>query len=185
VGWLSFFLYIIKKQIMPLYGEYGYKTLLSEKDFLKVQYRARNLPSGSHIKEILYQDKELLFKTESATTRGKIWTQKLIVKDLSVLAEGLSPMALQNLIRESALEIHCDCPAFLYWGYQYKAWTRGYGIEVETRFPKIRNPKLQGYVCKHLYNVMEIYPFLQAKIVSVMRKQFPLMDDSILTNILM
>ena len=40
-----------------------------------------------------------------------------------------------------------NCPAFLYWGFQYKAWKEGYGLVKETRRPTIRNPHQQGYVC--------------------------------------
>jgi hypothetical protein len=156
---------------MPTYGEYGYKDLLTEKEFLKVQMRARALPSGSHIKQVLYKEREVLFRTESGTTPGLIWTQRVMIKDLSVLdRSNLTPTDIRNLIKDSALEIHCNCPAWLYWGYQYKAWTRGYGLEVETRFPKIRNPYLKGNVCKHLYNIMEIFPFLLFKLQAEIRK---------------
>jgi hypothetical protein len=151
--------------IQPPYGEYGQKVLISETEFLRVKQRSRLLPSGSHIKEVLLNSDinppEIIFKTESGTTRGLIWTQKLMLKDLVLALENdTSPLKLRDLIRDSHLGIHCDCPAFLYWGYKYKAWTRGYGMEVETRFPKIRNPLLQGYLCKHLYNVLEVYPFI-------------------------
>lgn len=158
---------------MPRYGEYGYHDLLTEKEFLRVRLRAKALPSGSHIKEILVNEDDnyptVVFKTESATTPGLIWTQRLVLKDAGLLDNDMNAFKLRNAIKDSFLEIHCDCPAFLYWGYQYKAWTRGYGIEVETRFPKIRNPHLQGYVCKHLYNVLEIYPFLLFKLQSLLK----------------
>lgn len=65
-----------------------------------------------------------------------------------------------------------NCPAFLYWGFKYKAWKRGYGLEKETRFPKIRNPFQRGYVCKHLYLVMQTFPFLSKQIASKLVKYY-------------
>ncbi len=52
-----------------------------------------------------------------------------------------------------------NCPAFLYWGFAYKAWMRGYGLVRETRRPIVRNPKEQGFVCKHLYAIMNAWKF--------------------------
>jgi len=52
-----------------------------------------------------------------------------------------------------------NCPAFHYWGYKYKAWKMGYGLEKELRRPVIRNPHGKGYVCKHLYFVLQTFPF--------------------------
>jgi hypothetical protein len=153
------------------YGEFDYRKLLSEKEFLLVLARSRALPSGSLIRDISYRSREVVWKTESATTPGKIWTQTVLIKDLSKITTDITPMKIQELIRASALEIYCDCPAFLYWGYKYKAWTRGYGLEKEVRFPKVRNPHLQGFVCKHLYSVLTTFPFLVPKIQSAMYKE--------------
>lgn len=52
-----------------------------------------------------------------------------------------------------------NCPAFLYWGYKYMAWKRGYGLERETRKPRVRNPHERGFLCKHLQLVLTLYPF--------------------------
>lgn len=51
-----------------------------------------------------------------------------------------------------------NCPAFLYWGFAYKAYKKGYGLKVEKRRPTIRNPHMRGFVCKHLYKVLMSYP---------------------------
>lgn len=40
-----------------------------------------------------------------------------------------------------------NCPAFLYWGYQYIAWKKGYGLVVEHRRPRVRNPQQRGFLC--------------------------------------
>lgn len=40
-----------------------------------------------------------------------------------------------------------NCPAFLYWGFMYMAWKKGYGLKKELRVPRVRNPLQRGYVC--------------------------------------
>lgn len=52
-----------------------------------------------------------------------------------------------------------NCPAFHYYGFKYKAWKLGYGLEKELRRPVIRNPHGKGYVCKHLFLVLGTFPF--------------------------
>lgn len=59
-----------------------------------------------------------------------------------------------------------NCPAFHYYGYKYKAWKMGYGLEKELRRPIIRNPFGKGYVCKHLYLVLETFPFISKTLAS-------------------
>jgi hypothetical protein len=87
------------------------------------------------------------------------------------------------------LKVHCDCKAFLYWGYQYILTTLdaamydvGYGNADKWNYKKVtkpqvyyrKNPKtgqqeidwgrtrnamLRGSVCKHLATVMKVFPF--------------------------
>ena len=67
--------------------------------------------------------------------------------------------------------MHCTCPAWLYWGYQYIGTKKDYAIEKETRAPVKRNPNLKGSVCKHLDNCLLILPWLATKISSDLTKQ--------------
>lgn len=59
-----------------------------------------------------------------------------------------------------------NCPAFHFWGYKYKAWKMHYGLEKELRRPVIRNPYGKGYVCKHLFLVLETFPFYSKTLAS-------------------
>lgn len=59
-----------------------------------------------------------------------------------------------------------NCPAFHYYGYKYKAWKLGYGLEKELRRPIIRNPLGKGYVCKHLFLVLQTFPFIAKTLAS-------------------
>lgn len=144
-------------------SEFGYKRLLSEKKFLRVQERARALlKDGAELQAILYKKQMLIFKVTSGTYGKPVqWTVKVQVDDatLEFLLQCKNFFELEHLIKDSGLKIHCDCPAWLYWGYKYMAWKKGYGLEREMRRPKIRNPHEQGFLCKHAYLVLQLYPF--------------------------
>lgn len=94
------------------------------------------------------------------------WTQtvKLLDWDEALAAEGLDFPQRANLAVFGRLQVKCNCPAYLYWGYEYIETQLGSdNIEVpdyegkkggEDRFPKVRNPKLRGVICKHLTAVL-------------------------------
>lgn len=147
-----------------------YKNLLSEKLFLRVQERARKL-NGTDIVAILYKDKEVIFKTTSGTDKKTVWTQKVLLSDISDLDVTGKAIRLSKEIRDSNIKVACDCPAFLYWGFKYIAWRKGYGIEKEIRPPRVRNPQRRGFVCKHLFQVMQVLPFVASHVASEMKKE--------------
>lgn len=141
---------------------YTYRRLLSEKQFLNVQARARVLMrDGTDLSAIYYRDKNLIFKTRSATNRRIIWTQTLHLE--SVTPEEIRSAKdfrdVELMIQNAQLKVHCNCQAFHYWGYKYMAWKNGYGLERETRAPTIRNRGEHGFLCKHLFLVVQVYPF--------------------------
>lgn len=59
----------------------------------------------------------------------------------------------------SEAKLYCPCDAFLYWGSHYNLSELDsiYGPP-EIRFPKIRDPKNNNIVCKHLWIVLSNYP---------------------------
>lgn len=59
--------------------------------------------------------------------------------------------AVDYAINYADAHIRCTCPAQLYYGYSYMGTQMKYlyGIPRENRFPKIRNPRLEGTICKH------------------------------------
>lgn len=128
--------------------------------FLRVAERARRL-HGTDLVGIFYKDNELIFKTRSGTHPFKRFhTQRVVIEDIDILkVRTLTPRDLENLIKQSKVKVYCSCEAFKYWGYQYIAWKKGYGIIKETRRPRVRNPYQQGFLCKHLFLVMQVYPF--------------------------
>ena len=115
----------------------GYKKLLSEKSYLKVKLRAMQL-DGTFIDEIYYNKKDLLFVTRSGTDPRLVWYQTIRIMDLIKLDDISKTKNLDAVIRDSGLKVHCTCPAWLYQGFKYKAWKLGYGLEKETRIPRVR-----------------------------------------------
>lgn len=70
------------------------------------------------------------------------------------------------------IRLHCTCPSFLYWGYQYMCTVIDASIYPEDRFPRIRNPNERGIVCKHLNRVLRVLPFHSAAIAGEIKSQF-------------
>lgn len=141
-------------------SDVGYKQLLSERAFLRVAERARKL-SGTNLVSISFKDNRLMFKTLSGTDKKTLWTQIVEIQDIDAnVVQSLGFHQLVDVIRHAKLKVFCNCPAFLFWGFQYLSWRKGYGLVKETRRPKVRNPHQKGNVCKHLFQVMQVYPFL-------------------------
>lgn len=103
------------------------------------------------------------------------WEEAMGMKDLNYFEKA-------NLAVFGDIKVQCSCPAFLYWGYEfivseYDARYEGEGGEdwegkrtKEGRPPVIRNPKLDGIVCKHLVNVLTILTFTVSKVAARMKE---------------
>jgi len=70
------------------------------------------------------------------------------------------------------IRLHCTCPSFLYWGYQYICTVLDAAIYPEERYPRIRNPGERGIVCKHLNRTLRVLPFNNAAIARELKSQF-------------
>ena len=67
--------------------------------------------------------------------------------------------AARLLLWSGDIRVHCGCPSFLFWGYQYILTQLDAAIRPETIYPSIRNPQLKGIACKHLRRVIKVLPF--------------------------
>lgn len=143
--------------------KYNYKNLISEKELHKVRIRARQLMStGTDLIAIMYADRKLVFKTASGTYGRKlIHTQVVEITDAALeyikLCESFND--IETLIKYSGLKVSCSCKAAKYWGVNYWAWKKGYGLTKELRYPAVRNPHGKYLICKHLYLVLSTFPF--------------------------
>ena len=76
------------------------------------------------------------------------------------------------LLLDGDVRLHCTCPSFLYWGYQYILTVLDAAIYPEDRHPRVRNPAERGIVCKHLNKTLRVLPFHNADIAKEMKSQF-------------
>lgn len=143
--------------------KYTYKQLISEKELHKIRIRARQLMStGTDLIAIMYKDRKLVFKTASGTYGKKlIHTQVVEITDAALEYIQLCDTFkdVETLIKDSGLKVSCTCAAAKWWGVNYWAWKKGYGLTKETHYPAIRNPHGDYMICKHLYLVLSTFPF--------------------------
>lgn len=79
--------------------------------------------------------------------------------------EDLTMREKVRLAISGDIQINCTCPAYKYFGYEYILTQLGADAgKGERRFPKVRNPKLQGIMCKHCYATMTMFPMYWTKI---------------------
>lgn len=136
---------------------YNYKKLMSEKSFLQVQRRAKRV-QGIDLVSIDFAGRELRFLVNSVSRRGLRHTVIVQFNDISDdVVDKIGTLDLARLLRLLGLRVYCSCEAWLYWGYQYKSERQHYAaFRMGVRFPKVRNPLLQGYLCKHTYAVLSV-----------------------------
>jgi hypothetical protein len=116
-----------------------------------------------------------------AVVNHSVKSVRKVYEDNPVPVYDLSVGGTQNFLIANGIIVH-NCPAFLYWGYEfivseYDARYEGEGGEdwegkrtKEGRPPVIRNPKLDGIVCKHLVNVLTILTFTVSKVAARMKE---------------
>lgn len=69
------------------------------------------------------------------------------------------------------MRVHCKCPSFLFYGYEYILTQLGAAIYPEVRYPHIRNPQLKGIACKHLRRCLKVLPFNMGYMASSIKTQ--------------
>jgi hypothetical protein len=77
-----------------------------------------------------------------------------------------------RILNESPLQLDCDDPSFLYWGYEFVLTQMNAAIEPESRPPNKNNPHQLGLVCKHLHRVLRSLPFYNGDIAKAITQQW-------------
>ena len=115
---------------------------------------------------------QILFRTTSATTPGvDYWYQTISIKLPKVVKSPAWRVLVKSL--RGQLRVRCTCPAFKWWGYWYILGELDSLFGHKTpKFPKIRNPKLKGALCKHLYSVLTVLPANMPEITRDVKKKF-------------
>jgi hypothetical protein len=127
-----------------------YLVAKTHDNFLNVKERWKQV---KYIKYLgLSKSGEIIFRTESATIKGRFYIEKIKLVHLGELRKygKKNKKTLRDRVKNDDVGIWCSCPAHLYWGYKYIGWKGGWGLRKETRKPKIRNPQQRGALCKHM-----------------------------------
>jgi hypothetical protein len=97
------------------------------------------------------------FKTQSQSNKNKYYTQLIELTEIDSIDDSdITITERVKLATEAGhVKIHCNCPDFLYKGYEWMAYEGDYGIVRQEILPNIKNPNLEGALCKHLYAVAE------------------------------
>lgn len=138
--------------------ELNRKELLRDVDTW-TKNKTHNITSAIYLG--MTEDYTMFFRVPSSTGRGT-YTVRVTLADYPEIAqdEDLDVREKVRLAITGNLKLHCNCPAFLYYGYDYilsQLDARAHGEE--NRFPRIKNPHLQGVMCKHCLKVMEAFPY--------------------------
>lgn len=116
------------------------------------------------------------FTCTSGTVKGKFYNISIQLKDLEEAKKLIidnKPLSNRDIVKlaiSGDIAIHCSCPDFKY-RFTYMAWSKGYGLLRETRYPKITNRYLKGTVCKHSIAVLNAFPMYFMSIQSDLTKR--------------
>lgn len=84
----------------------------------------------------------------------------------------ITPVEAGRLLYWSGdIRVHCGCPSFLYWGYEYILTQMDAAIVPEVRYPHIRNPQLKGILCKHLRRCIKVLGFHLGDMANAIKMQ--------------
>lgn len=111
-----------------------------------------------------FKDELLTLQFESidkASKGGKSWSQTVQVLEAS--KDDTTTKALRKAMTGN-IKVNCDCPDFLYKGFQYIGTKKEYAIYDENIPPDEKNPNQEGALCKHLLAVLNKVNSLVPKI---------------------
>lgn len=118
-----------------------------------------------------------LLSSWASKEMSKQWNHRVvsireIQLDSKIDVYDLSVDRTQNFLLQAGIIVH-NCPADLYWGFQYIR-TRvdaNYGPP-ELRKPRRNNVAQIGSICKHLENVLLVFPFWASEITKDLKNLF-------------
>lgn len=157
---------------------------LTRKDLIK-GLDSRTKKYSKKVKQPVYKgitkDYTIIFDVPSATTSGVFYTVKINLSEYESLKNDtdLSTNEKLRLCIDGDVKISCNCPAAKFWGYDYilsqLAAKEGFD---EDRYPTVRNPQLDGTLCKHAYVAVRYLGRLWKKISKDIDSNNFIGDDS-------
>lgn len=161
--------------IRPL-NEATYKEIASliDGNFLNQKIRADAL-KGIHLDG--FEDNTMLYTIESSKFQNNRIRYQCRVQfdewdDIAQDTDFNFVEKSRMLLWVGNIRLHCTCPSFLYWGYQYLLSAIDASVYPEERKPEIRNPGERGIVCKHLNRILRVLPFYSGQIAKELKIQY-------------
>lgn len=108
------------------------------------------------------------FATQCALSRNA-WQQEIQIMDYNYIVPEEERDQITSFdqlkqeypeILDGDIKVFCDCPSFIYGGFAYINTQLDTSLESEDRYPGIKNPGLEGTVCKHLLAILNRF-FMQ------------------------
>lgn len=117
---------------------------------------------------------QMTWGTESASRPGLIHRQNIQFEDLDIALgiedADLRPRDRVRLAMAGDIKVNCTCEEFKFFGYAFitSQLDMNSGPQ-ENRAPNVRNPSLEGIVCRHLALVLDTAPFHQSDVVQALK----------------
>lgn len=170
--------------------EWGYRDLWGQIDwsFIHMKSHYDAIQSMGVQYEGMPADDIVEFSTESESRPGLRHHQLIQMVDLEKELQNPQNRNIGDAVRAAMsgdLLVHCDCEAHLFY-YQWillnkdaalmpiaqgNPKTKYDGGDVRPHPPNIKNPGRRGSVCKHLGNVLKVFPFWWSTIAGELQKR--------------
>lgn len=137
----------------------------------KVKNRAKSLDLPKYIG--ITSDYIVHMSVKSSTGTGSYIVKIRLVEYPAIADEkDLTTRDKVRLSLAGDVAIHCDCPAFKWWGYEYIMTQLDSNSSTKQEiYPKVRNPKLEGTLCKHSYRALKNFGKYWVKIADDIDKK--------------
>lgn len=150
---------------------------ISRKDFISntdKRSKRNSKEVGNPIYVGITRKYTITMKVPSASANGTFYTVKIRLVEMPDMMK-MEDLTMQERVRLALIgdvAISCTCPAYLYWGYKYIMTQLGSNVgRGENREPIIRNPKLEGTLCKHGYKSVKVLGKYWKRIASDIEKK--------------
>lgn len=123
----------------------------------KVKRRASKLPLPTYLG--ITEDYIVQMRIGSSTgSKDYIVKIKLLEYPSIEYYRDISTQDKVRLAITGDLAISCTCPAYRYWGYEYIMTQLSSNVgKNQEIYPQVRNPNLEGTLCKHCYRTVKAF----------------------------
>ena len=130
----------------------------------KVKRRAAKLKKPRYLG--ITKDYVVHMEVDSSTGSGS-YIVRIKLDEYPDIADekDLSTREKVRLSLAGDMKLHCTCPAFKWWGYEYiTTQLDSNSHSIQNIYPAIRNPSLEGVLCKHCYKAFNMFGSSWARI---------------------